>query len=123
MPPKLLADENIPWPLIRLLRNMGLDILWIPETNYRGISDDEVINLANRTERMILTRDSDYLKPSLRRGVRHGVLYVAEPIRKDNVQKIAENTIRALEAMRQRRLLALVTSVMIELYPLSCSIQ
>jgi len=102
---------------------MGLDILWIPETNYRGISDDEVINLANRTERMILTRDSDYLKPSLRRGVRHGVLYVAEPIRKDNVRKIAENTIRALEAMRQRRLLALVTSVMIELYPLSCSIQ
>ena len=123
MPPKLLADENIPWPLIRLLRNMGLDILWIPETNYRGISDDEVINLANRTERMILTRDSDYLKLSLRRGVRHGVLYVAEPIRKDNVRKIAENTIRALEAMRQRRLLAIVTSDMIELYPLSCSIQ
>ncbi len=113
---KLLADENIPWPLVRLLRIMGLDILWIPETSYRGISDDEVVNLANRTERIVLTRDSDYLKPSLRGKVVHGILYIGEPIRKDNVQKIAENIIKALEAMKKRRLLAIVTSNMIELY-------
>ena len=118
MQSKLLADENIPWPLVRLLRNMGLDVLWIPETRYRGISDDEVINMADSTKRIVLTRDSDYLKPSLRRRVKHGILYIGEPIRKDNVQKIAENTIRALEAMRKRRLSAIVASNMIELYTL-----
>jgi len=89
--PKLLANENIPWPLVRLLRNMGLDILWVPGTSYQGISDDKVINLANRTERMILTRDSDYLKPSLRRRARHGALYVAEPIRKDKLPLYKNN--------------------------------
>ena len=70
MPPKLLADENVPWPLVRLLRSMGLDVVWIPETSYRGISDNEVINLANRDKKVVLTRDSDYLKPSLRRKAR-----------------------------------------------------
>jgi len=48
---KVLADENIPWPLIKLLRNMGLDVAWIPETSYRGINDTEVVSLANRDER------------------------------------------------------------------------
>ena len=54
---KLLADENIPWPLIRLLRNIGLDIVWIPETAYRGISDREIVDLANSNRRIILTKD------------------------------------------------------------------
>jgi len=45
---KLLADENVPWPLIRLLRNMGLDVVWVPEISYRGISNDEIIDIANR---------------------------------------------------------------------------
>jgi len=43
---KVLADENVSWPLVRLLRSVGLDVVWIPETSYRGISDSEVINIA-----------------------------------------------------------------------------
>jgi len=115
---KLLADENIPWLLVRLLRSKGLDVLWIPETSYRGISDDEVVNLANSTKRILLTRDSDYLRSRLRKRVEHGILYVGEPIRKDNVWRITENIMKALEAMRGRNLLAIVASHMIELYSL-----
>jgi len=51
---------------------MGLDVVWILETSYRGISNDEIIDIANRAERVVLTRDSDYLKLSLRRRARHG---------------------------------------------------
>ena len=47
--------------------------MWIPETGYRGIDDEEVIDLANREERIILTRDSDYLKLSLRRRAKLGI--------------------------------------------------
>lgn len=42
----VLADENIPWPLVKGLREMGIDITWIAETMYRGATDHELINLA-----------------------------------------------------------------------------
>jgi predicted nuclease of predicted toxin-antitoxin system len=98
---------------------MGLDVVWIPETSYRGISDNEVINLANRDEKIVLTRDSDYLKPSLRRKAKYGIIYIGEPIRKDNVKKLAKNVAKALEIIKEKPFLVIVTSSTIELYPLT----
>lgn len=117
--PKLLADENVPWPLVRLLRSMGLDVVWIPETSYRGISNGEVVNLANSDERVVLTRDSDFLRTSLRKEVKYGLIYIAEPVRKDNVEKLARNIVKALEIIRNKPSLAIVSSTTIELYPLT----
>jgi len=117
--PKLLADENIPWPLVRLLRSMGLDVVWIPETRYRGISDREVVDLANSDGRAVLTRDSDFLETNLRRRIRYGLIYVAEPVKRDNVEKLARNIVKALEVLERRHVLAIVTSAAIELHPLT----
>jgi len=64
---------------------MGAELIWIPETSHRSISDYEVAILANRDERIILTRDRDFMKSSLRKRARYGVIYIGEPIRKDNV--------------------------------------
>ncbi len=116
---KLLADENISWPLVRLLRSMELDVTWIPDTSYRGISDIEVISLANRDKRVVLTRDSDFLKPYLRGRAKYGIIYIGEPIRKNNVKKLARNIAKALEIIREKPLLIIVTSRTIELYPLN----
>jgi len=55
-----------------------------------------VVNLADNINRILLTRDSDYLRPQLRGRVEHGILYISEPIRKDNVWRIAENIMKAL---------------------------
>ncbi|MCE4599611.1 MAG: DUF5615 family PIN-like protein [Desulfurococcales archaeon] len=98
---------------------MGLDMIWIPETGYRGISDREVVDLANSSERVILTRDSDFLRVNLRRRVRYGLLYIAEPIRKDNVEKLARNIAKTLEVLEDKPILAIVSSSTIELYPLT----
>ena len=119
MPPKLLADENVPRPLVRSLRSAGLDVVWIPETSHRGITDDEVTNLANKNERVVLTRDSDYLKPSSRRRIRRGIIYISDPVRKDNIKRLTRNIVRALERMRGKPLLAIVTASTVELYPLT----
>ena len=116
---KLLADENIPWPLVRLLRSMGPDVVWIPETRYRGISDREVVDLANSDGRVVLTRDSDFLETNLRRRLRYGLIYVAEPVRRDNVEKLARSIEKALEVLEKRHVLAIVTSTATELYPLT----
>jgi len=117
-PSKLLADENVPWPLVKLLRNMSLDVEWIPDTGYRGISDKEVVSLANNNGRIILTRDSDFLKPYLRKNARYGMIYIAEPVRKDNLDKLARNTAKALEILEKKPSLIIITTNTIESYPL-----
>jgi len=99
---KLLADENIPWPLVRLLRDMGIDIVWIPETAYRGVSDEEIVDLANSGGRIILTRDRDFLRMRLRRKVEYGLIYIGEPARKDNLVRLSGNIIRALEFLDRK---------------------
>ena len=98
---------------------MGLNVVWIPETRYRGISDREVIDLANSDGRAVLTRDSDFLQTSLRKRIRYGLIYVAEPVRRDNVEKLARNIVKALEVLEKRHVLAIVTSTAIELHPIT----
>ncbi len=56
---KLLADENISRYLVNLFRSNGYDVFWIREFK-RGISDLEVIELARKMERIILTSDKDF---------------------------------------------------------------
>lgn len=56
---KLLADENFPAASIDQLNEEGLDILSILKLN-PGISDKEIILLANRESRLILTFDRDF---------------------------------------------------------------
>ncbi len=116
---KVLADENLSWPLVRLLRSKGLDIVWIPETSYQGISDRGVISLANRNERVVLTRDSNFLRPNLRRKAKNGIIYIDKPVRGNDIEKLARNIAKALEMMKEKPLLVIVTSSTIELYPLT----
>ena len=56
---KLLANENFPMPAILLLRKLGYDITSIGE-DYPGITDEQVMNIAQREERIIITFDRDY---------------------------------------------------------------
>lgn len=56
---RLLADENIPAPLIRILRERGFDLLYVAEFQ-PGLTDSEVLALASRESRPILTEDRDF---------------------------------------------------------------
>lgn len=57
--PGLLADENVPTPLVRMLRAAGLDVEFVAET-MPAVSDREVLQHASETGRWILTFDRDY---------------------------------------------------------------
>ncbi len=48
-----LADENVDRQIIERLRYEGYNVTYIAESN-AGISDDAVLNLANREESLIL---------------------------------------------------------------------
>lgn len=53
---RILADENLPYELILSLRKSGHDI---SETPF-GLPDNEIIQLAKRQKRILLTQDKHF---------------------------------------------------------------
>ncbi len=66
---RLLADENIPRTVIIALREKGYDVASVWELR-PGMSDEEVVELAIKESRIIITFDKDFgrialLKPNI----------------------------------------------------------
>lgn len=62
-----LADECVTLSLVRELRGAGHDVLYIAESA-ASLSDEEVIALASREGRLLLTADKDFGELVFRRG-------------------------------------------------------
>lgn len=75
-PPKFLANENFMAAGVRVLRNAGLDVVFIAEES-PSIKDWQVTNLAIASDRIILTHDRDYGELVFKHGYRPtaGVIY------------------------------------------------
>jgi predicted nuclease of predicted toxin-antitoxin system len=73
---KLLADENFPLASIDTLVANNFDVLSIYK-NHSGISDAEIIQLANQSERLILTFDRDFGQLIFKDGLIpvYGIIY------------------------------------------------
>ncbi len=69
---------------------MNIDILWINETEHRGITNHELLELANNMGRIVLTRDRDFTEQHVIRKSNYGIIYIEEPITKRNVSRIAQ---------------------------------
>jgi predicted nuclease of predicted toxin-antitoxin system len=78
--PPLLADENFPRPCLDLLRAAGCDVIAIP-SGTPPIQDTEVVNLARRGGRLLLTYDRDFGELIFRFGhpAPPGVIFVRLP--------------------------------------------
>ena len=57
---KFLTDENISTLLLMSLRNKNYDIKDIKEEKLFGISDKEIIELAFKENRVVITHDKDF---------------------------------------------------------------
>jgi predicted nuclease of predicted toxin-antitoxin system len=57
---KLLSDENIFPSTLELLRCHGLDVKDIKEMKLCGINDKEVMDLARRQDRLLITLDMHF---------------------------------------------------------------
>lgn len=74
---KFLANENFPLTSSNYLRENGHDVIAIG-VEFRGITDREVIELANKDNRTILTFDADYGELIFKHGLKpnKGVIFL-----------------------------------------------
>jgi len=85
-----LANENISRICVNILRESGLDVLYIGD-DFASIQDVDVVKIANQEERLIITRDRDYGELIFRNNliIEGGVLYVRTlPIQKGEIANI-----------------------------------
>lgn len=67
---KFLIDENLGIKVPQHLRGLGFDIVSISELS-PGISDQEVLSLANRENRILITQDKDFGELVFKEGLLH----------------------------------------------------
>ncbi|MDJ0615390.1 MAG: DUF5615 family PIN-like protein [Calothrix sp. MO_192.B10] len=71
-----LADENIDLQVVERLRQDGHFVLYVVEME-PGISDDEVLDLANQEAALLLTYDKDFGELVFRlRRISSGVVFI-----------------------------------------------
>jgi predicted nuclease of predicted toxin-antitoxin system len=58
---RFLVDENLDSETAPFLRGEGWNVKTVEEARLRGHSDEDVLALAHREDRVLLTHDSDYL--------------------------------------------------------------
>lgn len=73
---RVLTDENISPKVVRYLRKMGIDVLDTKEQNWYGKEDDELLEIAFREQRLVVTHDSDFGTLAINEGKRnYGIIY------------------------------------------------
>jgi predicted nuclease of predicted toxin-antitoxin system len=65
---RILANENVPGPVVRALREQGHDVAWVNEGS-RGAADDAVLAQARIEGRLLLTFDKDFGEMTYRQGL------------------------------------------------------
>lgn len=60
---KFLIDANLPWKLSKFFKEKGFDSIHTSELEMgNGIGDFGIINICNREDRIVITKDDDFLK-------------------------------------------------------------
>jgi len=93
---RILADENISPKVVALLRDRKLDVLDTKEELWHGWEDDQLLDVAYRQRRFVLTHDSDFGTLAIHEGRQcFGIIYLRlRNARPDNVIAVWEKLLR-----------------------------
>jgi predicted nuclease of predicted toxin-antitoxin system len=65
---RFLANENVPGPVVRQLRQLGHDVVWVKE-DLRGEEDRKILAWAQSDQRVTVTCDTDFGELAFRSGL------------------------------------------------------
>jgi predicted nuclease of predicted toxin-antitoxin system len=71
----LLFDEHIPSSTAQELRNRGIEVEAVYETELQSASDEEIVEYVIETGKVIVTQDSDFLELEEK-----GLIFLTEPL-------------------------------------------
>ena len=74
-PVKFYLDEHVARAVARGLRQRGVDDLTVLEANTMGASDEEHLELARATDRVLFTQDEDFLRLHAAGLAHAGIVY------------------------------------------------
>lgn len=67
---RFLANENIPGPVVRSLRELGHDVVWAKEDlKLKGQADHVLLSMAQAEQRITVTCDTDFGELAFRSGL------------------------------------------------------
>ncbi|MBI3168266.1 MAG: DUF5615 family PIN-like protein [Chloroflexi bacterium] len=92
---RLLANENFPLDAVIALREAGHDIAWIREDS-RGITDDVVLQRAQKENRIAVTFDKDFGELAFRSKLPSQCGVILFRITPKSPQYIAQAAVEAL---------------------------
>ncbi|MBF0352325.1 MAG: DUF5615 family PIN-like protein [SAR324 cluster bacterium] len=93
---QILTDENISPKVVAFLRQQGVNVLDAKEQKWYGFSDAELLEIAFREKRFILTHDSDFGTLAMNEGKAcYGILYLRfKNVHPQNVISICEQFLK-----------------------------
>jgi predicted nuclease of predicted toxin-antitoxin system len=95
---RILANENVPGPVVTGVRDAGHDVLWVKES-MAGATDHEVLTRAEQEGRLLVTFDKDFGELAVRTGLPASSGVVLLRLRGDSPE--ADNA-RAIAALTSR---------------------
>lgn len=88
--PKFLADEHIKLPVVKTLKQEGIDILSVQEMGEKGIDDLSLLTYARKQQRSIITRDVDFLNLAGEGRHHAGIIFLTKRLRIGRIIKQVE---------------------------------
>ncbi|MBI4162602.1 MAG: DUF5615 family PIN-like protein [Candidatus Aenigmarchaeota archaeon] len=72
---KFLTDEHIEISIVTALKER-IDIVSIDGIGKKGLSDTEILELAEKDKRAVITRDSDFLRLHAKGAKHSGIIFI-----------------------------------------------
>lgn len=93
---KVYADEQFPLPVVKILRELGHDVLTVQESNNTSISDEEVLFFAIQEQRIVLTQNRRHFIRLHQQHSHHTGIVVCTEDR--NVEQLAQRIHQVLSS-------------------------
>lgn len=75
---RFYTDENVPKAVVTGLRKRGVDVLSVPEANMLEADDEAQFRFAFKQQRVIFTRDDDFLSLAMQPIEHAGIVYASQ---------------------------------------------
>ena len=99
---KFLTDENVATSVLYALRKGGFQVKDVKEENMQGATDKEILRLAFRENRIIITHDKDFANVASSNILHKGIILLR--FRNQNPRNVVETLTKVLQSYIEEKI-------------------